>query len=338
MHHDTMPAFSVDQIFTQWRFDPLLIVALLLLVAYLIGVARANRNAGTEGTRWHPARTISFIAALVVGVLATSSGVAVYSDMVFSVHMIQHLMLIMVAPSLFAFGKPLRLIGAAGGPGTADRLQHFLSTPIMAVITSPMAGVAAYAGVLVGTHLTALMNIIMTHPGAAELEHWAYLAAGWMLFVHVFGEEPLRWHLSMPGRFLMLAVTMAVDTFVGVVLMLNTTAIATSASAMGSLADTHAGGGLMWWGGDGLMAIQAVVLFWIWANQPDRTRRAEDSFYERSRRATFAEHTGYVEPEPDAANPEDPAARTEADDEEARRQAYNRWLAKLNEASQSHRR
>jgi len=42
----------------------------------------------------------------------------------------------------------------------------------------------------------------------------------------VVGNEPIRWRLGTPARWLLLAVAMAVDTFTGIVLLQGTHAVA----------------------------------------------------------------------------------------------------------------
>ena len=51
-----------------------------------------------------------FLAGLAVVVFATESGIAVYDDVLFWDHMIQHLLLIMIAPPLLIFGQPFTLL------------------------------------------------------------------------------------------------------------------------------------------------------------------------------------------------------------------------------------
>jgi len=51
---------------------------------------------------WSAKRTVSFLAGLIVTFLATQSIIGVFDMEYFSDHMIQHLLLIMVAAPLFA--------------------------------------------------------------------------------------------------------------------------------------------------------------------------------------------------------------------------------------------
>ena len=79
---------------------------------------------------------------------------------------------------------------------------------------------------IVGSHLTGLTDTIMEQTGASQIEHVVYLVVGYQFFVLVIGDEPIKWRLSTPVRWVLLAVAMAVDTFTGITLMLATEPIA----------------------------------------------------------------------------------------------------------------
>lgn len=76
-----------------------------------------------------------------------------------------------------------------------------------------------YTVTIVATHLSGLMDRVMNNVWLGQGEHLLYLGAGYLFFVLVFGDEPTRWRLSIPGRLMLVVVAMAVDTFVGLVLL-----------------------------------------------------------------------------------------------------------------------
>jgi putative copper resistance protein D len=108
--------------------------------------------------------------------------------------------------------------------------------------------------VVIGTHLTPLMNLVLENAVVHEAEHGLYLVTGYLYFLPVVGTEPIRWRLPVFGRFLLLLVTMPVDTLVGVVLMLA------SHQLFPAYADLHRGGLVMLAGGDLTMTVLAVGL------------------------------------------------------------------------------
>ena len=111
---------------------------------------------------------------------------------------------------------------------------------------------ATYAAVIVGSHLTGLMDTIMRVTWVGQVEHLVYVLVGVQFFVLVIGDEPLRWKLTTPPRWLMLAIAMAVDTFTGIVLLQGTSPVemlSAPALHVDALSDTRTGGAIMWFGG-----------------------------------------------------------------------------------------
>ncbi|WP_261574622.1 cytochrome c oxidase assembly protein [Frankia gtarii] len=332
------PPLSPARLLDTWQLDA---VALAYLVPatclYLWGVARVRARHPVRP--WPRLRTASYLASAAVVVLATNSAVGAYDEALFSMHMVQHLMLIMVAPPLFVASRPLTLLLHATGNPLHTRIRNLVRSWPVSLLLSPPAAFTGYTITIIGTHLTSLMNVIMARPWLGQLEHALYLAAGYQFFVLLFGDEPIRWKLSMPGRLALVVLAMGVDTFAGLVLLQSRTPIAMAPHDWGSsaLLDTQTGGGIMWVFGDGLMVVLIVLLFRVWTRKPEAVRRARSGWLERARTATFAAHTGH-DPDPVAsvgttasAGPRLARPRhADLDDDEASWRAYNDWLAQLN--------
>jgi cytochrome c oxidase assembly factor CtaG len=305
-----------------WQLDALAVAVVVLLAAwYLTAVALVPVR--SPGLRWPASRTASFLAGLAVCVFATNGSIAVYDQVLFSAHMIGHLALVMLAPALLMAGRPLTLaLAAARRPGG---LRRVLAGRVLAVVTAPPVALACYAVVIVGSHLTGAMDSIMRSTWAGQVEHLVYLVVGCQFFVLITGDEPLRWRLSTPVRWLLLAVAMAVDTFTGIVLLQGTSAVAMlpdPALAVDALSDTRTGGAIMWFGGDGLMAAIMIVLVVGWLRRTDGA--SAGGWLDQARRSAFAEHS--VNAEADSV-PED------LDEDDAARASYNAWLASLDRNS-----
>ncbi|HTZ43368.1 MAG TPA: cytochrome c oxidase assembly protein [Jatrophihabitans sp.] len=315
------PLMSAN-LFTAWQLDAVADAVLLLVAAlYLTGVAAARRNQ----RRWPLPYTLSFLAGLVVCMLATNSSIAVYDMSLFTAHMIGHLMLVMVAPALIVAGRPLNLLLDATSGERRERIRRRLLGPTVSLLTAPPVALASYTVVIVGTHLTGLMDQIMRLTWAGQLEHLAYLLLGCQFFVVVIGDPPIRWKLAAPARLFMLALSMAVDTFTGIVLLQTKTAVMMSpppSAHINPITDTQTGGAIMWFGGDAIMAVIMIVIAILWIHRPETAQREPGGWLEQARRANFAEHTGSA-----AADDED------FDDDESRLDQYNAWLRKLSSPS-----
>jgi putative copper resistance protein D len=251
---------------------------------------------------------------------ATNGSIAVYDQVLFTAHMAGHLALVMVAPALLVAGHPLSLAIAASPVGRRARIARFARGRVVSLLTAPPVALASYAVVIVGSHLTGLMDTIMSNTWAGQVEHLVYVLVGVQFFVLVVGAEPIRWRLASPARWLLLALAMAVDTFTGIVLMQGTRAIRLMPSGLdvSPLSDTRTGGAIMWFGGDAIMAVVMVILVVDWLRTAD-FRPVQSGWLEQARGAAFAAHTGT-------------AGEAVDDESDEARAAYNAWLTKLDKS------
>ena len=123
---------------TTWSIDPIpWIGAFVAGGAYLVGARRVNRaNPRVPVPRW---RMVSWLAGLAVILVALSSAIDVYAGVFLSVHMVQHLMLAMVAPPLARAGCPGHAAPAGRQPGDyaiGDPAGPPL--PVVRVLASPL--------------------------------------------------------------------------------------------------------------------------------------------------------------------------------------------------------
>ena len=312
---------------TAWQLDaPAVVLVVLLGTWYLTGVALVPVR--TPGERWPIGRTLAFLTGLAVIVFATCGSIAVYDQVLFTAHMAGHLALVMLAPAFLMAGRPLTLAVRASRPGTRERIERVAAGRVAGLLTAPPVALATYTAVIVISHLTGLMDTIMGSTWAGQLEHVVYLLVGCQFFVLVIGDEPLRWRLSSPVRWLLLAVGMAVDTFTGIVLLEARQPIHLMPSRLpvDALSDTRTGGAIMWFGGDALMAVvmTGLVIAWLRAADDAVDRRG---WLEQARRAHFDETAGGGVAA--AGGGTGDAGDLGLDEDESARSAYNAWLARL---------
>ncbi|MCW2870053.1 cytochrome c oxidase assembly protein [Actinacidiphila oryziradicis] len=316
-----MPApLGWHTLLTTWR--PVLgwdLAVLVALAAYLYAVHRAGE--------WPLHRTAVFCMGLVVLEVSVSSAIGVYAHPLFWMHMVQHLLLIMVVPILLVAGQPLRLTVSAFG----DRADRLLRSRAAGWLFSVPIGFGVYAVTIAGTHLTPFMQLMLTHGYVHVLEQVLYLVSGFLLFLPLIAHEPVRWPLAYPLRLGVLAMAMAVDTFVGVILMMTVREPFPGYVAMhqswqpSPIQDLHGGGAIMWAGGDSLMLILmfAVALEWM----TDHARRDSLGGWLESVRANALAGIG-GDTGPDGA----PLRRSaDVDKDPGALDAYNAMLAKLSE-------
>jgi putative copper resistance protein D len=244
----------------QWHLG---IVANVLL----IGAAVVYGLAARRVPAWRVSRSVWFYLGLVVTFLATQSVLGAYDMEYFSDHMIQHLLLIMVAAPLFALSAPLDLAYEAGD----ERVRHFLDGRLMQVVTHPLFGFATYFVFIPITHLTGLFNLMMEHEWVHHLEQIGFLVTGYLFFRVAFGlERGFKIHRGLRLVYVMAAVP--VDTFTGLALVMSSnnpfpryTTMSPAGSTKSSiLANIHLGGAIMWIGGDALMLLACIPIAVAW--------------------------------------------------------------------------
>src|SRR6185437_15185208 len=144
-----------------------------------------------------------------------------------------------------------------------------------------------------GAHLTSLTTTVEQNETLHNTEHAVFLIVGYLFFLPLLGTEPIRWRLSYPVRFVTLVLIMPVDTFTGIVLGNGghgTPGLPTGprpAWAPAPVADLHAGGAVMWVGGDAIMFGLMMLVFLLWSTD-DRAAAGGHGWLESARRTSMA--------------------------------------------------
>ncbi len=318
-----LPPFGWQAALTQWQAAPAVTAFLIAACGlYLWGVRRvARRHPARPWPRW---RATAFLAGLVVILLALQSGIGSYDDVLYTDHMVQHLLLVMVAPPLLILGEPITLLLHASRNPLHTWVKRVVRSPVASALTSPAFGFCGYAAAVVVAHLTTLASLVERSQVAHDAEHVAFLVLGYLFFLPILGTEPIRWRLSYPARLILLFLVMPVDTFTGVELGYGTRSSPglpggpRPAWAGSAVADLHAGGSVMWVAGDAIMLVLMMVVFVLWATDSRASARTQ-GWLEAARRATVA-----------PALPG--SARTDIDDDDEQLAAYNAYLSRLNAA------
>jgi putative copper resistance protein D len=259
--------------------------------------------------------------------------------------MMQHIMLLMVAPPMLVAGQPFTLLLHASRNPLHTWAKRVIRSRVAAFLTWPPFGLAAYIVTVVGTHLTGLSHQIVVNPALHNAEHVLYLAVGYLFFLPLLGNEPLRSRVSYPIRLLVLVLAMPVDTFTGLVLGYAGRGYVVTVGprppgSPGPVEDVHWAGAVMWIGGDAIMLVLMMIVVWIWA----RDERAEaiglGGWLEEARRARFEDLVAGQEavaagPGSEGSSgatgePATAAAGHGGIDDDEHLAAYNAYLAQLN--------
>ena len=261
-----------------WTFDPAVVSGLAMsAILYVRADRRVRRERGDR--RFPRARRWEFLAGLAVIGIALESPIDRDSTTSFTVHMVQHLLLTMVAAPLLALGAPVTLALLASSIAGRRRLAAALRRPPLRTLSRPIVAWFLFWGVLWGTHFSAVFEETLRSPGLHAIEHLVYLVTAVLFWMPVVGRDPSPSGLSYPGRILYLFFAMASMAFLGLALLsANHVLYPTYAAVEGSIAkainDQQMGGTLMWVGGmlDIVPALAFVLLAWMRADERDALR------------------------------------------------------------------
>jgi putative membrane protein len=247
------------------------------VLTVLLGILAVGAYAAVAGNARRPvprARMAAFVSGMVVVVFSLGSPLDAYAGALLFVHMIQHLLLTLVAAPLILLGQPLSL-ARRSGPGRRA-LPRILRSTAAHAATHPIVTWSVYALVLWGTHFTPVYQAALESDLVHALEHAAYLGAALLFWFPVIGAEPSPRRLGYPARLLYLFLAGPVGAFLG--LTINQAAAplyshyATLPRAWGPtpLADQQAAGLVMWVAGGLGMLVAILFVAAAWARR-DRT-------------------------------------------------------------------
>ncbi len=253
---------------TTLKFDPVSVLLVAVGVLYAVGVQRFG--AIHPGQGWSVRRTAAFMAGLVVALVSLDSFIGVYDTELFYVHMIQHLMLIMIAAPLLAMGAPADLLERATTGRPHRWVEGALGSRLAEIVGHPIVDFALYAVLIPVAHLTSFYNSAVTTPALNDFEHLLFLVVGYLFWRHVVAIEPSRHPLSPPLRLIYLALAVPVDTFTGLTLASTSHELFPALTALHrswgptAVLDLHMGGAIMWVGGDSLMFLAMIPCAILW--------------------------------------------------------------------------
>lgn len=277
---DAIPALRGSQFFST-GFDVVPVAMILgALALYLWGVFRVNRLQPRHP--WAVSKTVCLIGALATTGIAIFSFIGVYDGELFYIHMVQHLLLIMVAAPLFAASSPIDLAWRASSGRTRKILSRVLRSFPGRLFGHPAMAFALYAVLIPLSHLTSWYNYTLEHESVHNTEHIAFLVVGYLFWRQIFGSDPNRRRLHPGLQFAYLFLAIPVDTFTGVSLNgatheLFPAYLATPRTWGPSLLlDLHLGGVIMWVGGDTLMLWPMIPIAIRWMHQEERRAKRAD--------------------------------------------------------------
>lgn len=189
---------------TTWSWDPTVLLGMLALAAGYLWLISGRRQA----TTWSPMSRIYFAAGLLVLFLALESPIDVGGDRyLFSLHMLQHLLLAMIVP-------PLLLLGLPEEWRAFDRIR-----------VAPLASIIIFNIVLAVWHLPFLYDATLRNEPLHVLEHLSFLATGILFWWPIIQPSRSARAMTTVGKIAYLGFAGVPPTILGLAFILSPTVL-----------------------------------------------------------------------------------------------------------------
>lgn len=180
---------------TSWTIHPAALLLLVLTAAiYLRGWMRGRQLLRSPEDA---SRLAAFLAGLVAVFIATESPLDTFDSLYLSAHMTQHLLLLMIAPPLLLFGRPLLpLLRGLPRSFVKEGLGPFLSwrplRKVGATLVSPVFAWIAFAFSTLFWHVPALYELALGDPFWHGVEHACFFWTGILFWWSIVEPTPAK--------------------------------------------------------------------------------------------------------------------------------------------------
>ncbi|WP_280180117.1 cytochrome c oxidase assembly protein [Nocardia farcinica] len=292
---------TVARMLFDWRFDLIFgTLAIVLAVLYLLGVRRLH----ARGDSWPVGRTIAWLCACALLLVTTSSGIGRYAPAMFSVHMMQHMALSMLAPILFALGGVVTLAlralppaGRGGVPGPREWILAAVHNPVSRFLTHPIVASVIFVAGFYALYMGGIYDTFVDSHGAHLLMNLHFLLSGYLFYWVVIGIDPKPRQVEPLTKLGMVFGSLPFHAFFGVALMSMTTVMggwffrSLDLGWNGDLlGDQRTGGSLAWASGEVPLVVVMLALLIQWSRSDERMAKRYDRAAERDHDAELAAH------------------------------------------------
>lgn len=291
MHAAPAP-LSLEPWLVPWTWEPSLVIGLLLTAAgYGWGVYRLWQRAGV-GRGLRRGQVLAYAGALVGLILALMSPLATSSHVLFSAHMVQHIVLInLVAPLLVLADPGYAWLWAAPrgwrrGLARGWRRRHRLRAAVHG-ITSPLAVWVIFALSLWVWHIPRFYQAALINPLIHELEHLSFLGAAILFWWRILDLPRAGRTAGRPSRHTVSAAAYGTGIAMSFTTMLHSGMLGalitfsptpwypnyitnTAAWGIGPLADQQLAGVIMWVPGGMVYLAVTVLLLAAWLRRMEQ--------------------------------------------------------------------
>jgi putative membrane protein len=268
-----------------WTGGPALAWVIGAAALYVIGGRQLARAGPDAARRW---RTVSFSAGLATIILALDSPIDDLAEKLLWVHMVQHVLLLMVAPPLLALARPWNRMWHGFPLGLRRRVAGaVLHAPRWAparwaasILAGAVASWLAFNLTLVAWHVPSAYDLTLRSQPVHALEHATFFAVGLLFWTRVVDSPPWRSPLTATTRAIYVGLAMIVSWVLAIVLALAAAPLYAPYAAeagrpggISALVDQQLAAGVMWVPGSIPFTVALLFIAYRWL-EPKRPRHA----------------------------------------------------------------
>ncbi|GGR11294.1 cytochrome c oxidase assembly protein [Streptomyces netropsis] len=297
-----LPPFTLGR-GLEFSGDPFFMISCLLgLGLYGWAVVRLRRR----GDAWPVGRTVAFVLGVLTVALVMCTKLNEYGMVMFSVHMVQHMVISMLSPILILLGAPVTLALRAlptagrGRKGPREWLVALLHSRYMRIITHPAFTIPLFIASLYALYFTPLFDFLMESRTGHIAMMVHFLAVGLVFFWPIMGVDPGPHRPGYVMRMLELFAGMPFHAFFGIALMMasepmiGTYMHPPASLGIDPLSDQQAGGGIAWAFSEIPSVVVLIALVYQWYRSDQRQARRSDRTADRDGDKELAAYNAYL--------------------------------------------
>ena len=234
---------------------PLLVVA-TLLIPYLVAVARQKRS----DRHWNYWRITSFVVGTSLLFVALSPPVSNLSHNNLRAHMLQHILIGMLAPLGLVLGAPLTLAFRTLPIQASRFMTTLLHKRLVRWLIHPVSAFLSNIGGMYLLYLTPLYALTLTNPYLHYFMHLHFLVAGCLFTWAIAGPDPAPGRPGMRTRLIVLFLSIAAHAILGKLMYIHLWPHDT----LHGTNEIRAAAQFMYYGGDFAELLLVIALFTTW--------------------------------------------------------------------------
>ena len=255
----------MNYLMQHWSFDPFVVIVALTVTANELGLSRLRQHSVLARSRRRRRNSLIFYAGLASLLVAISSPIDYWSSNYFFVHMIEHVIIVFLAPVLVVAGAPWIPLMFALPVKTRRKVGRFFYLNKKArvfrvvgrFIRSPWVAIISFNAAMLVWHVPALFDLSernqLVHVWAMHTSFFITGVLFWLQIVESYPMKPLRGPLWQAGSIL---VTNVIMTLLAMSMSMLTTTSWYSVYAhvpgvsLSPFADQQIGSAILWVCGD----------------------------------------------------------------------------------------